>query len=163
MSKNKELVELRCDDNRLTSLDVSENKKLKSLYCERNRLTFLDLGELDELVPASVDVSGQTRDGLKVRKIGSEYVVDLGEFLLSADRFGKVKALAGKAGSTDLAASYDSASGRASFDASPDTVTYRYDTGKDALSMDVRLTTEPVSPDVPVPLGNNGSDRKSVV
>ena len=113
----------------------------------KNRLTFLDLQGLNLL--SSVDVGGQARDGLKVRKIGSEYVVDLGVFLLSADRFVKVKALAGQAGSTDLVVSYDSASGRASFDDLPDTVTYRYVTGKDPLSMDVRLTTELVSPDVP--------------
>ena len=115
----------------------------------KNRLTFLDLGGLGELVPASVDVGGQTRDGLKALKIGSEYVVDLGMFLLSADRFGKVKALAGQAGGTDLVARYDLVSGKARFDALPDTVTYRYVTGKDPLSMDVRLTTELVSPDVP--------------
>ena len=149
VSKNEKLEELWCSDNHLTSLDVSQNTKLKELKCERNRLTFLDLGGLGDLVPTSVDVGGQTRDGLKVRKIGSEYVVDLGVFLLSADRFVKVKALAGQAGSTDLVVSYDSASGRASFDALPDTVTYKYDTGKDPLSMDVRLTTELVSPDVP--------------
>ena len=47
-------------------------------------------------------------------------------------------------------------SGKARFDALPDTVTYRYDTGKVAHPMEVRLTTEPVSPDVPVPPGGPG-------
>ena len=47
---------------------------------------------------------------------GNEYVVDLGMFL-PADRFGKVKNLAGKAGGTDLAARYDLVSGKARFDA----------------------------------------------
>ena len=149
VSQNEKLETLYCYNNHLTSLDVSKNTKLKELKCERNRLTFLDLGGLDELVPTSVDVNRQARDGLKVRKIGSEYVVDLGMFLLSADRFVKVKDLAGKAGGTDLVARYDFVSGKARFDALPDTVTYRYVTGKDPLSMDVRLTTEPVSPDVP--------------
>ena len=148
VSKNEKLVKLDCYNNQLTSLDVSNNKDLKSLHCQENRLTFLDLGGLDKLVPVYVDVGGQTRDGLKVRKIGSEYVVDLGMFL-PADRFGRVKALAGKAGGTDLVARYDFVSGKARFDALPDKVKYKYDTGKAAHPMWVRLTTEPVSPDVP--------------
>ena len=114
MSRNKELVSLDCAITQLTSLDVSKNKELEELSCQGNRLTFLDLQGLGLL--SSVDVGGQTRDGLKVRKIGSEYVVDLGMFL-PADRFGKVKNLAGKAGGTDLAARYDLVSGKARFDA----------------------------------------------
>ena len=144
------LKELYCWSNRLTELDVSKNTKLEGLHCEKNRLTFLDLRGLGDLVSTDVDVGGQTRDGLKVRKIGSEYAVDLGVFLPS-DRWGNVSRLAGKNGGTDLVARYDSASGKASFTAKPEKVTYQYDTGNGDCPMEVTLTTELVSPDVSVP------------
>ena len=96
---------------------------------KKNRLTFLDLGGLGDLVSTDVDVGGQARDGLKVQQSGSKYVVDLGMFLPS-DRFGKVKAPAGHtSGGAPLTANYNSASGKASFTAKPEKVTYRYDTG----------------------------------
>ena len=133
------LQTLDCPYNQLASLDVSRNTELKTLHCEENGLTFLDLRGLDKLVPASVDVGGQTREGLTVSETGGTYVVDLNAFL-SPDWFVNVKDLAGKAGSTDLTARYDSGSGKISFDAQPEKVTYRYDTGKDAYPMEVTLT-----------------------
>ena len=40
-----ELIELYCDGNQLTSLDVSKNTALKYLYCENNQLTSLDVSK----------------------------------------------------------------------------------------------------------------------
>jgi len=39
------LTELGCDDNQLTSLDVSANTALTNLYCYCNQLTSLDVSE----------------------------------------------------------------------------------------------------------------------
>lgn len=43
MSKNPELKELECENNQLTSLDVSKNINLKHLQCRINHLTSLDI------------------------------------------------------------------------------------------------------------------------
>ena len=43
VSKNTALEELDCGDNQLTSLDVSANTALKQLYCMNNPLTALDV------------------------------------------------------------------------------------------------------------------------
>ncbi len=142
LSQNTELSTLNCTNNRLTSLDLSQNTRLDSLYCGGNRLTFLDLQGLT--LTGSATVGGQTRDGLTVSAIGGAYVVDLGAFL-SKDRFVNVKNLAGQAGGTPLSANYDPASGKATFDAEPEKVTYRYDTkgrvgfGGPGIEMDVTL------------------------
>ena len=142
VSKNTELSTLNCTNNRLTSLDLSQNTRLDSLYCGGNRLTFLDLQGLT--LTGSATVGGQTRDGLTVSAIRGAYVVDLGAFL-SKDRFVNVKNLAGQAGGTPLSANYDPASGKATFNAKPVTVTYRYDTkghagfGGPGIEMDVTL------------------------
>ena len=142
LSQNTELSTLNCTNNRLTSLDLSQNTRLDSLYCGGNRLTFLDLQGLT--LTGSATVGGQTRDGLTVSAIGGAYVVDLGAFL-SRDRFVNVKNLAGQAGGTPLSANYDPASGKATFDAEPEKVTYRYDTkgrvgfGGPGIEMDVTL------------------------
>ena len=143
VSGNTKLMYLYCEQNQLTSLDVSKNTRLDSLSCQGNRLTFLDLQGLT--LTGSATVGGQTRDGLTVSAIGGAYVVDLGAFL-SRDRFDKVKDLAGKASDgTPLSANYDLASGKATFNAKPVTVTYRYDTqghagfGGPEIEMDVTL------------------------
>lgn len=39
------LIRLYCDDNQLTSLDVSKNVALDQLYCNNNQLTFLDVSK----------------------------------------------------------------------------------------------------------------------
>ena len=138
VSKNTRLSTLNCTDNRLTSLDLSQNTRLDSLYCGGNRLTFLDLQGLT--LTGSATVGGQTRDGLTVSAIGGAYVVDLGAFL-SRDRFDKVKDLAGKASDgTPLTPLSFLNNGKATFNAKPVTVTYRYATGNtEAPLMDVTL------------------------
>ena len=138
LSQNTELSTLNCTNNRLTSLDLSQNTRLDSLYCGGNRLTFLDLQGLT--LTGSATVGGQTRDGLTVSAIGGAYVVDLGAFL-SRDRFDKVKDLAGKASDgTPLTPLSFLNNGKATFNAKPVTVTYRYATGNtEAPLMDVTL------------------------
>ena len=143
LSKNTELSTLNCTNNRLTALDLSKNTRLDSLYCGGNRLTFLDLQGLT--LTGSATVGGQTRDGLTVSAIGGAYVVDLGAFL-SRDRFDKVKDLAGKASDgTPLTPLSFLNNGKATFNAKPVTVTYRYDTkghagfGGPGIEMDVTL------------------------
>lgn len=43
MSKNPELVEFYCDDNRnITSVDISKNPKLKYFYCHKNNIAEFD-------------------------------------------------------------------------------------------------------------------------
>lgn len=138
VSKNTALTELTCYSNALTTLDLSQNTRLDSLYCGGNRLTFLDLQGLT--LTGSATVGGQTRDGLTVSAIGGAYVVDLGAFL-SRDRFDKVKDLAGKASDgTPLTPLSFLNNGKATFNAKPVTVTYRYATGNtEAPLMDVTL------------------------
>ena len=138
LSKNTRLTSLNCTNNRLTSLDLSQNTRLDALYCQGNRLTFLDLQGLP--LTGGVTVGGQTRDGLTVSAIGGAYVVDLGAFL-SPDRFFKVKDLAGKdSGGTPLTPLSFLNNGKATFNAKPVTVTYRYATGNtEAPLMDVTL------------------------
>ena len=151
LSRNTVLERLFCHDNRLTALDLSRNTKLDRLHCSINRLTFLDLQELHEL--SEVYVEAQTRDGLTVSAIEDAYVVDLGAFL-PADRFGKVSDLAGHTSGGTRFSPQSFSNGKATFEAKPEKVTYRYDTGKDAYPMEVSLVEAmepPVSPDIPVP------------
>ena len=68
VSKNTALEELDCGDNQLTSLDVSANTALKQLYCMNNPLTALDVSKNTSLTDlncintqrASLDVSANT-------------------------------------------------------------------------------------------------------
>ena len=43
LSKNTGLWVLECSDNQLTTLDVSQHTQLMQLYCDNNRLTMLDV------------------------------------------------------------------------------------------------------------------------
>lgn len=43
LSKNTGLQLLECSDNQLTTLDVSQHTQLMQLYCDNNRLTMLDV------------------------------------------------------------------------------------------------------------------------
>ena len=39
------IIELSCDRNNLTALDVSKNLKLEKLFCDKNKLTSLDVSK----------------------------------------------------------------------------------------------------------------------
>ena len=45
VSNNTALMEILCDGNQITSLDVSENKELTYLRCQYNQLTFLNVSD----------------------------------------------------------------------------------------------------------------------
>ena len=45
VSNNKALMEIRCEGNQITSLDASENKELTYLQCEYNQLMLLDVSD----------------------------------------------------------------------------------------------------------------------
>ena len=142
LSQNTELSTLNCTNNRLTSLDLSQNTRLDSLYCQGNRLTFLDLEGLP--LTSSATVGAQTRDDLILQQRGDKYEANLGTFI-PREGFIKVTRLAGLSGGMSIPAVYDSTSGKATFDAEPEKVTYRYDTkgrvgfGGPGIEMDVTL------------------------
>ena len=50
VSKNKKLKELYCDENNLNSLDVSQNTALEDLICSQNNLTSLDVSKNTALI-----------------------------------------------------------------------------------------------------------------
>jgi len=50
LSEYKDLEELRCSSNELTSMDISKNAKLKKLDCSNNKLKEIDLENLPSLV-----------------------------------------------------------------------------------------------------------------
>ena len=54
------LTELDCEDNLLTSLDVSKNTALKYLYCYNNQLTSLDLSKNTALTELNCSVNQLT-------------------------------------------------------------------------------------------------------
>ena len=68
VSKNTALTILSCNDNQLTSLDISNNTALVSFYCGSNQLTSLDISNNTALVSLgcgsnlleSLDVSNNT-------------------------------------------------------------------------------------------------------
>lgn len=49
------LESIDCNNNNLTSLDLSKNKKLEQLYCNNNKLKALKLGNLTKLVGFACD------------------------------------------------------------------------------------------------------------
>ena len=60
------LEELYCDNNKLTSLDLSGNKKLKYLDCSNNELSTLDVSKNTYLV--EIYCNGNNLDTLDLRK-----------------------------------------------------------------------------------------------
>ena len=58
VSKNRNLVTLKCANNGLTELDLHENKSLKELDCPNNNLKLLDLSANEEL--ETLDCSGNS-------------------------------------------------------------------------------------------------------
>ena len=53
VSKNTALISLHCENNQLTSLDVSKNTALTELYCYNNQLTSLDVSKNTALTELS--------------------------------------------------------------------------------------------------------------
>ncbi|WP_099224842.1 hypothetical protein [Listeria costaricensis] len=56
VSQNKKLVELHCDRNEISSLQL-DNPKLKVLYADSNRLSYLDTAGLPKLMELNVGIN----------------------------------------------------------------------------------------------------------
>ena len=65
MSKNIALKELHCPGNQLTSLNVSKNTSLEILNCERNQLTRLDVSNNTVLIDLSCGTNQLTSLNMK--------------------------------------------------------------------------------------------------
>jgi hypothetical protein len=60
ISQNPNLEVLDCNDNKLTNLDVSQNSNLRSLYCRNNQLTNLDVSQNSNLRTLSCAINQLT-------------------------------------------------------------------------------------------------------
>ena len=73
LEDNKNLTELICSDNQLTTLDVSKNAKLRILQCRNNGMEKLNLGDITHLTLLNCDDNNLTE--LDVSK--NPYLEDL--------------------------------------------------------------------------------------
>ena len=134
VSKNTALKILWCNGNQLTSLDVSKNTALTKLYCYNNQLTSLDVSKNTALTKldcdnnqlTSLDVSNTNMDDLDCN--GNIYQIIVGN-----DRTFDLSTLPGN---FDVAKTSNWSGGTVSgntltVDSDKDTVTYKYDCGKD--------------------------------
>ena len=152
---SQKLEWLVCDDNKLLNLDVSENKKLKRLDCQNNSMAALDI---DTNIFTSLNwlkCYGQKIAKLIVSASGSNYHVNLGEYLRSNSAFmsesdksarvtsdtSNIQSVKGydKDGNEIELISYDELTGSALFASSPAKVSYGYKTGYDNIIMDVSI------------------------
>ena len=113
VSKNTALTYLDCGNNQLTSLDVSKNTALTDLDCRNNQLTSLDI--------SNTDMSGLDCDG------------NIYQIVVGNDRTFDLSTLPGN---FNVAKTSDWSGGTVSgntltVDSDQDTVTYKYDCGKD--------------------------------
>ena len=133
VSKNTALTKLYCSNNQLTSLDVSKNTALTGLGCAGNQLTALDVSknisltdlDCDENQLTSLDVSNTNVDELDCR--GNIYQIVVGN-----DRTFDLSTLPGN---FNVAKTSDWSGGTVSgntltVDSDQDSVTYKYDCGK---------------------------------
>ena len=134
VSKNTALTELDCDENQLTTLNVSKNTALTELECDENQLTTLDVSENTALTEldcgnnqlTSLDVSNTNMDDL--------YCDDnIYQIVVGNDRTFDLSTLPGN---FDVAKTSEWSGGTVSgntltVDSDKDTVTYKYDCGKD--------------------------------
>ena len=113
VSKNTALTYLDCRSNQLTALDVSKNTALTDLACRNNQLTSLDI--------SNTDMSGLDCDG------------NIYQIVVGNDRTFDLSTLPGN---FNVAKTSDWSGGTVSgntltVDSDQDTVTYKYDCGKD--------------------------------
>ena len=113
VSKNTALTYLDCGNNQLTALDVSKNTALTDLDCRNNQLTSLDI--------SNTDMSGLECDG------------NIYQIVVGNDRTFDLSTLPGN---FNVAKTSDWSGGTVSgntltVDSDQDTVTYKYDCGKD--------------------------------
>ena len=134
VSENTALTELECDENQLTSLDVSKNTALTYLICGGNQLTTLDVSKNIALTRldcrnnqlTSLDLSNTDMNDLTCGD-------NIYQIVVGNDRTFDLSTLPGN---FDVAKTSDWSGGTVSgntltVDSDKDTVTYKYDCGKD--------------------------------
>ncbi len=145
VSKNTKLSNLECRDNNITALDVSNNTSLQKLNCCNNQLKSLNLGTIKSLsiLDCSYNqlstlsfVDGQSyptltlyrqhKENIEYSIEGNTYIVDLGK-IVGSSNLKNIKSVSAKSKSgVSLTASFDAATGKATFTEEPSTVTYLY-------------------------------------
>ena len=134
VSKNTALTKLDCGSNQLTALDVSKNTALTDLDCHKNQLTSLDVSKNTALTDldcrnnqlTSLDLSNTNMDDL-------DCYDNIYQIVVGNDRTFDLSTLPGN---FNVAKTSNWSGGTVSgntltVDSDQDTVTYKYDCGKD--------------------------------
>ena len=134
VSKNIALIVLECYKNQLTSLDVDKNTALETLYCYSNQLTSLDVSKNTALTNLYCSLNQLT--ALDVSNTNMVYLDcddNIYQIIVGNDRTFDLSTLPGN---FDVAKTSNWSGGTVSgntltVDSDKDTVTYKYDCGKD--------------------------------
>ena len=134
VSKNIALIALKCHKNQLTSLDVDKNTALETLYCYSNQLTSLDVSKNTALTNLYCSLNQLT--ALDVSNTNMVYLDcddNIYQIIVGNDRTFDLSTLPGN---FDVAKTSNWSGGTVSgntltVDSDKDTVTYKYDCGKD--------------------------------
>ena len=134
VSKNIALIALECYKNQLTSLDVDKNTALETLYCYSNQLTSLDVSKNTALTNLYCSLNQLT--ALDVSNTNMVYLDcddNIYQIIVGNDRTFDLSTLPGN---FDVAKTSNWSGGTVSgntltVDSDKDTVTYKYDCGKD--------------------------------
>ncbi len=139
LSNNTSLTSLKCQHNHLQALDISKNVKLETFQSQYNRLPLLDtaantsLGTGDDFI-----CSPQNIDGLKaVKQSETAYIVNLKDYVSAKLKNVVANSIYAKDddGKLHEPVSYNEGTGVMTFDVSPVTVYYEYDTQYDKDSV----------------------------
>ena len=145
MSTNTALTSLSCDNNQLTSLDVSKNIVLTSLSCSHNKLMCLDASKCSKLESLFTNISSQNVSHIAYKTGTSQYQIAVPEgFNLSmASEF--------KVDGTTVNPSLSNGMLMFTSESTPQDIMYKYDSGNSmAGMMDVTVTiTEFIETDNP--------------
>ncbi len=128
VSGNPVLREFNCSYNHITALDVSNNASLNEFYCNNNRLTVLDVENNTNIYNSDYNCSPQNIDGLTVTPSNGKYVVSLRDYIGTNVKNIVGGSVYGKDTNGDLIEpAYDSDTWILTFDVSPASVYYDYD------------------------------------
>ncbi len=76
VSSNTALTELRCNNNQLTSLDVNKNIALENLDCSTNKLTSLDMRNNIKLTSLNCKSNDLTDNLLDIRNGKNDILIN---------------------------------------------------------------------------------------
>ena len=142
VSGNPELDYLECRNNRIAALDLSNNTNLNHLYCNNNRLSMLDVEDNTNIY--GYNCSPQNIDGLVVTpQSNGTYTVSLRDYLSTSIKNVTASSIYGSDSEKNLIeGSYNSETGIITFNVSPATIYYEYDTkySKDDLKRYMGVT-----------------------